>query len=91
MSLKYETNEIVLQKELKISKYLLNNILTIFEELNLITRNNGRVQNLPRERGTKVNLENSKTYQEFKSQNEVLSLMRSDINTIKKYVLEALE
>ncbi len=91
VSLKYETNEIVLQKELKISKYLLNNILTIFEELNLITRNNGRVQNLPRERGTKVNLENSKTYQEFKSQNEVLSLMRSDINTIKKYVLEALE
>ena len=42
-------------------------------------------------RGTKVNLENSKTYQEFKEQNEVLSLMRSDINTIKKYVLEALE
>ena len=91
ISLKYETNEIMLQKELKISKYLLNNILTIFEELDLITRNNGKIQNLPRERGTKVNLENSKTYQEFKEQNEVLSLMRSDIKTIKQYVLEALE
>ena len=91
ISLKYETNEIMLQKELKISKYLLNNVLTIFEELDLITRNNGKIQNLPRERGTKVNLENSKTYQEFKEQNEVLSLMRSDIKTIKQYVLEALE
>ncbi len=91
ISKRIEINEIMLQKEVKASKYVLNHILEIFEELNLVERYNGKVKPIPREKGYKVNLEDSKTYNEFVESKEVLTLLRSDINTIKKYVIEALE
>jgi len=91
ISTQVEINEIMLLKEIRTSKYVLNNILQIFEELNLITRANGKVQSVPRAKGDKVNLEDSKTYIEFMEAKEVHSLLKGDINNIKKYVLEALE
>ena len=91
ISLNPNVNEIVLQKELRVSKDVLNNILTIFEELNLIKRENGSVKSIPREKGEKVHLEESKTFMMHQESNEVTTFLRSDIKDIKNYILERLE
>ena len=81
----------MLQKELGTNKYVISHILDIFEELGLVTRQNGKVQPIPRSSGSKVNLEDSKTYMEFKETKEVQALLRDNIENIRNYVLQALE
>ena len=81
----------ILQKELRVSRQTLNGILTIFEELNLVNRHNGMVSSLPRERGIKVQLQNSDTYKYYRDSEEVNMLLSGPIDKIKEYVLEALE
>ena len=84
-------SEMILQKELRVSRQTLNGILTIFEELNLVNRHNGMVSSLPRERGIKVQLQNSDTYKYYRDSEEVNMLLSGPIDKIKEYVLEALE
>ena len=84
-------SEMILQKELRVSRQTLNGILTIFEELNLVNRNNGTVSSLPRERGIKVQLQNSETYKYYRDSEEVNMLLSGPIEKIKEYVLKALE
>ncbi len=91
ISLNPNANEIVLQKELRVSKDVLNNVLTIFEELSLIKRDNGSVKSIPKEKGERIHLEDSKTFMMHKESNEVTSFLRSDIKDIKNYILERLE
>ena len=91
ISLNPNTNEIVLQKELRVSKQLLNIVLTIFEEIYLIRRENGIIRSIPKEKGEKIYLEDSKTYIQYRESNEVTDLLKSNINDIKKYILERLE
>ena len=84
-------SEMILQKELRVSRQTLNGILTIFEELNLVNRSNGTVSSLPRERGIKVQLQNSETYKYYRDSEEVNMLLSGPIEKIKEYVLKALE
>ena len=49
------------------------------------------VSSLPRERGIKVQLQNSDTYKYYRDSEEVNMLLSGPIDKIKEYVLEALE
>ena len=86
-----ESNEMILQKDLRVNKQTLNSILTILEEINLVKRFNGKVQSISRPSGQKTSLEGSQTYCELKEIKEVMDLLSGNIKDIKKFVLEALE
>lgn len=83
--------EIMLAKELKVSRQTLDVIIEIFEELNLIIVDGDKISSNPREKGLKVELESSETFLYYKEVKLVQDLLYGDIDMIKKYVLEALE
>ncbi|MCR5741426.1 MAG: single-stranded-DNA-specific exonuclease RecJ [Gammaproteobacteria bacterium] len=87
----FETSELILQKQLKLRRDSLDIMLKMFEELELVTRTNGIVSPLPREKGFKVSLESSETYLYYKNKAEINNFLNSPINDIKEYVLKALE
>lgn len=91
ISTKISPREMIIQKELKVTREELEKILTIFEELNLIKRSDGKIRSIPREKGSKVNLDDSETYHYYKEEKEAKELLYGDIEEIRKYVLEALE
>jgi len=91
ISRKTQINELLLMKDLKISKNLLNKILTIFKEVDLVNVNSGIIQAVSHEKGYKVNLEDSSTFKEYLLEKEAILVYRSDYKTIKNFVIEALE
>ena len=86
-----KTSELILIKELRVSRGILDSILNILEEVNLIERNAGTVRALPREKGYRVNLEDSVTYAGLKDREEVKQLLQGSIEDIKNYVQETIE
>lgn len=91
ISTSVNAKKMILQRDLKISRDELEIILVILEELSLITTNDDKIRNVPKEKGYKVSLDNSETYRYYKELSETKKLLSSDIDTIKDYVLQALE
>ncbi len=84
-------SEMILQKELRITRNTLNTILDIFTELNLITRENGTVKIVAYSKGYKVDLENSETFSRYIEKEELYNILLGPIESVKKFVNESLE
>lgn len=84
-------SELMLQKDLRVSRSTLNLILQIFKELDLIEIDNGTIMNIPHFKGFKVDLESSETFNKYVEKEDLYNILYGPLDKIKKFVNETLE
>ena len=84
-------SELMLQKDLRVSRSTLNLILQIFKELDLIEIDNGTIMTIPHFKGFKVDLESSETFNKYVEKEDLYNILYGPLDKIKKFVNETLE